>query len=83
MCLRKLVIGLLCLPLFAQGSPTSTSAEIEARDQNAAKLRALIETAPKLSFSQTDLVIRLPTGQELGMVSGLARDPKTGVRPAA
>ncbi len=78
LCLRKLLIGLLCLPLFAQSTPTSTSAEIEARDQGA-KLRALIEAAPKLSFAQTDLVIKLPKGQELGMVSWLARDPKTGV----
>jgi hypothetical protein len=63
------------LPLFAQSTPTSTSAEIEARDQGA-KLRALIEAAPKLSFAQTDLVIKLRQGQELGMVSWLARDPK-------
>lgn len=56
-----------------------TPAETEARDDGAAKLRALIEASPKLPLEQTDLVIKLPKGQELGMVSWLARDPKTGV----
>jgi 6-bladed beta-propeller protein len=77
--LRKLLIGLICLPLFAQGGPNLTPAETEARDEGAAKLRALIEAAPKLPLEQTDLVIKLPKSQELGMVSWLARDAKTGV----
>jgi DNA-binding beta-propeller fold protein YncE len=79
MCLRKLLIGLFCLPLFAQGGPTLTPAETEARDDGAAKLQALIEASPKLPLEQTDLVIKLPKGQELGMVSWLARDPNIGV----
>jgi 6-bladed beta-propeller len=76
---RKLFIGLICLPLFAQGVPTVTPAENKARDDSAAKLRALIEASPKLPLEQTELVIKLPKGQELGMVSWLARDAKTGV----
>ena len=56
-----------------------TPAETEARDDGAAKLQALIEASPKLPLEQTDLVIKLPKGQELGMVSWLARDPNTGV----
>ncbi|HMD18248.1 MAG TPA: 6-bladed beta-propeller [Terriglobales bacterium] len=79
MCLRKLLIGLICLPLFAQGGPTLAPAEIQAGDQDAAKLRAMIEAAPKLPLEQTDLAVKLPAGQELGMVSWVARDPETGV----
>jgi hypothetical protein len=79
MCLRKLLIGLFCLALFAQGGPALTPAETEARDDKTAKLRALIEASPKLQLEQTDLLIELPKGQELGMVSWLARDAKTGV----
>jgi hypothetical protein len=79
MYLSKLLIGLICLPLFAQGRLSLTLAEIEARTQNAADLRAVIEAAPKLPLEQTDIMVRLPEGQELGMVSWVARDPKTGV----
>ena len=79
MCLRKLLIGLSCLPLFAQAAPASTPAKTETRDDGAVKLRALIEASPKLPLEQTDLVIKLPKDQELGMVSWLARDAKTGV----
>ena len=78
MYLRKLLITLICLPLFAQGRLPSTPAEIDAKAQDAAKLRAMIEAAPKLPLEQTDLVIKLPEGQELGMVSWVARDSKTG-----
>src|SRR5271154_377283 len=78
MCLRKLLIGLFCLPLFAQSGPASTPAEIDAA-QAAARLRAMIEAAPKLPLEETDLVVKLSEGQELGMVSWIARDPQTGV----
>ena len=79
MCVWRLLIGLLCLPLFAQrsapfippGSATSTEA--------AAKLRTRVESAPKLPLEQTDLVVKLEHGQQLGTVSWLAHDPKTGV----
>jgi sugar lactone lactonase YvrE len=76
---RTLLIALICLPLFGQRGPTFTPAEIEARAQAAAKLRAMIEASPKLPLEQTDLVVTLPPGQELGMVSWIARDPKTEV----
>jgi hypothetical protein len=78
MFLRKLLTALICLPLFAQNGPALTPTEIEAA-QAAARLRAMIEAAPKLPLEETDLVVKLPEGQELGMVSWLARDPKTGV----
>src|ERR1700744_4211539 len=85
--LHKLMLGLICLPLFAQSRPSSTSAKTEAeteakteaKTQAAARLRVMIESAPKLSLQQTDLAIHLPEGQELGMVSWIARDPKTDV----
>jgi hypothetical protein len=41
-------------------------AETQARDNGAAELRALIEASPKLPLEQTELVIKLPKGQELG-----------------
>jgi DNA-binding beta-propeller fold protein YncE len=75
---RKLLVALICLPLCAQRGMTSTAAEIEGV-QAAARLRTLIEAAPKLPLQPTDLAVKLPDGQELGMVSWLARDPKTGV----
>ncbi|MGA7931791.1 MAG: 6-bladed beta-propeller [Candidatus Sulfotelmatobacter sp.] len=56
-----------------------TLAGAEASDDGATKLRALIEASPKLPLKQTDLAITLPKGQELGMVSWLVRDAKTGV----
>jgi hypothetical protein len=77
MYLKKLLIALICLPLLVQGR--LTPAEIDAKTQDAAKLRAMIEAAPKLPLEQTELAIKLPEGQELGMVSWVARDPKTGV----
>jgi streptogramin lyase len=70
-------LPLLCLPLFAQSAANGTVAEIKA--QQAARLRAMIEASPRLPLVQTDLAIHLPEGQELGKVSWLARDPKTGV----
>ena len=79
MCFWNLLLALICLPLFAQGRQTSTSSEIEATAQDATKLRAMIESAPRLSLEQIDLEIKLPECQELGMVSWVARDPKTGV----
>jgi hypothetical protein len=79
MCLRKLLIGLFCLPPFARVGPTLTPAETEARDHSSDKLRALIEASPKLPLQQRDLLIKLSKEQDQGMVSWLARDPKTGV----
>jgi streptogramin lyase len=79
MLLRKLLLGLICLPVFAQSRPSSTPADTEAKAQAAVRLRAMIEAAPKLPLQQTALTIHLPEGQELGMVSWIARDPKTGV----
>jgi hypothetical protein len=48
-------------------------------DRGSAKLRALIEAARRLPLEQTALPVKLPAGEELGMVSWLARDPKIGV----
>ena len=80
MSLQKMLIGLICLPvLFAQRGPSLTPGEIEPRAQAATKLRALIEAAPILPLERTDLMVNLPEGQELGMVSWVTRDPKTGV----
>jgi len=75
---RKLLIALICLPLCVRHGSALAAAEIEGV-QAAARLRALIEAAPKLPLQPTDLAVKLPEGQELGMISWLARDPKTGV----
>lgn len=78
--LRRNVLFLLFpLSIFAQRGPDLSPAEVEARAQAAARLRVMIEAAPKLPLEQTDLAITLPQGQELGMVSWVARDRKSGV----
>jgi PAS domain-containing protein len=56
-----------------------TPAEVESRAQAAARLKALIEASPHLPLTPHDLAVQLPEGQELGKVSWIARDPKTGV----
>jgi hypothetical protein len=75
---RKRLIGLICLLLFAQSGLSVTPVEIDANDQDA-KLREMIEAAPELPLKQTEFAIKLPEGEELGMVSWLACDPKTSV----
>jgi hypothetical protein len=77
--METLLIGLISLTLFALGGPSMTPAGTEARDHGTAKLQVRVESSPKLPLESTDLVIKLPKGQESGMVSWLARDPKTGV----
>jgi hypothetical protein len=79
MSLKPLAFILICLPLFAQPKAALTRDGIAANAQAAARLRAMIESAPKLPLNQTDLPIKLPEGQELGMVSWIARDPETGL----
>jgi hypothetical protein len=76
--MSRRLIWLICLLIFAQSGLSVTPAEIGANDQDG-KLRAMIEAVPELPLEQTELVIKLPKGQDLGMVSWLARDPKTGV----
>jgi hypothetical protein len=76
--MNKRLIGLICLLVFAQSGLSVTPAAIDGNDQDA-RLRVLIEASPQLPLKQTELVIKLPRGEELGMVSWLARDPKTSV----
>jgi hypothetical protein len=77
--LPKLLIGVICLPVLAQGGPGLPSAETDAVGRDSAKLRARIEAAPKLALQPTDLPVQIPEGEALGMISWLAHDPKTGV----
>ena len=74
---------LLCLTVVsvtrAQNPPRYTPAETEARAQAAGRLKTLIESSPRLPLSPHDLTVLLPEGQELGKVSWITRDPKTGV----
>src|SRR5271154_212407 len=69
----------LALCTGAKSGQFVTQAETGTKDRAAALLRATIEASPKLPLEQTDLVIKLPKSQELGMVSWVARDLKTGV----
>jgi streptogramin lyase len=69
----------LCFPALAQSGTPATSPQVAAKALTADHLRAMIEAAPKLPLQPTGLTIHLPEGQELGMVSWIARDPKTGV----
>jgi hypothetical protein len=72
--LRVLLAGALCLPLLAQ-KPTP-DAVLKAQAQ---QLRARIESAPRLPLVETPLPVHLPPGQQLGMVSGIAFDARTGL----
>ena len=76
---RHSLFLLISLSVFGQRGPALSPAEVEARAQAAARLRAMIEASPKLPLEQTDLAVVLPPGQELGMVSWIARDPKSRV----
>lgn len=66
----KLLIVLLCMALFSTGT-------VSAQDSD--RLRAMLEAAQELPLEAVDLPVHLPEGQELGMVSWVARDPKTGL----
>lgn len=68
----------MCLPLLAQSSAIPTSAKSAAQAQDDT-LRARIEASPKLSFVPTNLAIKLPEGQQMGMVSWIAYDRERGV----
>ncbi len=68
--MRKVCVGLMCLPLLGLGT---------GKGQDSAKLRAMIEASPRLPLVVSDLAIQLPAGEEFGKVSWLARDNQTGV----
>ncbi len=64
--LRNVLFAALCVPVVAQGT-------------DRARLRALIEAAPKLPLFQADVLVHLPDGRDLGKVSWIARDPHAGL----
>jgi sugar lactone lactonase YvrE len=71
---RRVSLLLLCLPTFAQNS---FSPNQEAPAQAAARLRRLIEAAPKLPFRATEFTVQPPNADwEMGMVSWVALDGK-------
>ena len=70
----RICVLLLCLPLFVQnaGAPTP-----DARAEAAARLRAMVEAAPKLPFTATEFFVQPPNADwESGMVSWVAQDAK-------
>ena len=64
--LRTVLVGLLCVPMLAQGT-------------DRVRLQALFKNAPQLPLLEQELPIHLPEGQELGKVSWIARNPQTGL----
>jgi streptogramin lyase len=70
----RICVFLLCLPILFQNT---TSPNQEARAQAAARLRAMIEAAPKLPFTATEFTVQPPSADwESGMVSWVAQDRK-------
>ena len=67
---RSVLVGLVSLTLSGLSYATA---------QERARLQASIEAAPRLPLVESELAIRLPAGLELGKVSWIARDPKTGL----
>jgi hypothetical protein len=70
----RFCVFLLCLPMLVQnaGAPSQ-----DARAQAAARLRAMIEAAPKLPFTATEFNVQPPSADwEPGMVSWVALDGK-------
>jgi hypothetical protein len=70
----RFCVFLLCLPILVQnaGAPNQ-----DARAQAAARLRAMIEVAPKLPFTATEFNVQPPSADwETGMVSWVALDGK-------
>ena len=72
-----LLTGIFGLPLLALGLQEKAAGDAEGNAQ-AAALRAKIQAAPRLALQPAPLPIVLPPGQDLGMVSWMAPDPKTG-----
>jgi sugar lactone lactonase YvrE len=77
MCRHRLSIITLCLSLVAPGlrlvsAPAQTAT-------GATELRSRIEVASRLRLDPTDLRIKLRKGEQLGMVSWLSRDAKSGI----
>jgi sugar lactone lactonase YvrE len=71
----KLLIGTICLLFLARSHPTVAFVGDEAQT---AHLRSGIKSSPELPAERTEVAVNLPKGKEMGIVSGLAYDPKTG-----
>lgn len=70
----KLWMGTICLLVLARGQPVIL-AGVEAQT---AHLRSRIESSPELPVERIEIAVNLPKGEEMGMVSWMAYDPKTG-----
>jgi len=69
----KLFIGMICFSLLLGNRSLSAQAAANP-DVQSAGLRTRIEATPRLQAKQTKLLVKLPAGQQLGMISWLAYD---------
>jgi hypothetical protein len=71
----RLFVGMICVALLI-GDRLPSSQVAADPDARAAELRARIEATPKLPLEKTWILVKLPAGQELGMISWLAYDSR-------
>lgn len=71
----KLWVGTICLLVLAGSQPVIGLAGADARS---AHLRSWIESSPELPVERIEVVVNLPKSQEMGVVSWIAYDPKSG-----
>src|SRR5579863_4162055 len=64
---RKQLIRLICLLIIARSAEAQTD-----------HLRSRIESSPELPVERSEVAVNLPQGEEMGMVSWMAYDAKTG-----
>jgi hypothetical protein len=74
-----LMAAMICGLFRAQSSTALTREATAAAPRSSAQLRAWVESAPKLSFDRRKVAVRLAAGQELGNISWISRDPKSGI----
>lgn len=74
-----LIAAMICGLLHAQAPTALTREATTAAPRSTAQLRAWVESAPKLPVDRQELVLRLAAGEELGNISWISRDPKSGI----
>jgi sugar lactone lactonase YvrE len=76
---QKAILTILLCLLFSAGVRSRAQGANPALAEKTVKLKALLAAAPVLPLVQADVAIELPAGMELGKVSWIARDKKTGL----
>jgi outer membrane protein assembly factor BamB len=76
---QKAILTILACVLFSAGVMARAQQANPALAEKTVKLKALLAAAPVLPLVETELAIKLPAGWELGKVSWIARDKKSGL----